>query len=75
MKAEGKMRAAANAEARERKMKESYEDFDPFDDEGREEPAAVPRGDVPGSEEEEVPAVLRDVAVGGKTQALRFKFL
>jgi len=75
MKAEGKLQAANNAEARERTMRKSYEKHvDPFGDEGAEVPEAVPAGDAEGSEEDWVQPLRMDVAEDDKTRALRMKF-
>jgi len=75
MKAEGKLKAAANSEARERTMQKSREaDFDPFDIPGAEVPEAIPLGYAPAGEEEGVYPVRVDVAGNNKTAALRRKF-
>lgn len=78
-KAEGKLRAATNAEARERANKKSYEHLlDPFPEDGVEPEAPAPdadRGnDVPPSEEERMRALRLDVAPSNKTLAQRAKF-
>lgn len=75
MKAEGKLKAAANSEARERTMQKSREtDPDPFDFDRVEVEEVVPLGYAPASEEEALPAVRLDVARDHKTLALRHKF-
>jgi len=74
-KAEGKLKAAANAEARERTMRKSYDaDLDPFAAPGDEIEAILPVSDAPAGEEEEVQPVRLDVAPDYKTIALRRKF-
>ena len=79
MKAEGKLRAANNAEARERANKRSYEHLlDPLDEAGL-EPEAPARhpdsgNDAPPSEAERVSAMRLGVAVSPKTLAQRAKF-
>ena len=76
LKAEGKLQAANNAEARTRTMKKAYEKFvDPFDPEGEEIEAAVLPDDAERGEEEGVPALRLDVAENNKAQALRAKWL
>jgi len=82
MKAQGKLKAAANAEARERTMKKAYEDrIDDFDSNSvhtlsEEEVADIRRRDAQGSQEEQVHPVHLDVApVDKKAYALRAKFL
>jgi len=78
-KAEGKLRAANNAEARERANKRSYEHLiDPLDEVG-DQPEAPARGphseiDAAPSEEERVHALRLDVAPTNKTLAQRAKF-
>jgi len=77
MKAEGKLHAASNAEARTRTMKKSFED-DPFtdsDSEGNDIPAGIPPGDVEAGEESEVFPVPLAMAHNDKTYAMRAKFL
>ena len=76
LRAEGKLKAAANAEARERTMRKTYgREADPFADEseGVEAPAA-PAGDDEGSEEKRVPDLLVGMAPDSKANALRQKF-
>lgn len=79
MKAEGKLRAANNAEARERANKRSYEHLlDPLDEIGL-APEAAGRhpdsgNDAPPSEAERVSALRLDVAPSLKTLAQRAKF-
>ena len=76
MKAEGKLKAAANSEARERTMqKRLADDFDPFLREGEEIEATIPQGDAPGGAPEEMLPVRLDVApITQKQLALRHKF-
>lgn len=58
LKADGKLKAAANAEARERQLKKSYEkQFDPLNPDGDEAP--------------ERPPVLPDYAAGGEAQGMQ----
>jgi len=74
-KAEGKLKAAANSEARERTMRKTYEnDVDPFGDDSEEVEAVFPVGDVAAGEEEGLPAVRMDVAPDYKAIALSRKF-
>jgi len=79
LKAEGKHRAANNAEARERQMKKSYEHLiDPFPEAGV-EPEAPGRhpdiiDDATPSEAERVHALRLDVAPNNKALAQRAKF-
>ena len=79
LKAEGKLRAANNAEARERVLKKTYEHLvDPFPEES--EPAeALARDpsanhDAAPSEAEGLSPVRLDVAPSNKTLAQRAKF-
>ena len=79
MKAEGKLRAANNAEARERANKKSYEHLlDPFPEEGvePETPTRYASGnhDAPPGEAERLQAMRLDVAPSNKTLAQRAKF-
>jgi len=79
LKAEGKLNASNNAEARARTMKKAYEThFDPFDEDGQE---AIPAGghqlsipDATGSEEEIVYPVHMGVAPDNRTSRLRAKW-
>ena len=78
-KAEGKLRAANNAEARERANKKSYEHLlDPLAEEGVEvlETSAGPvrLHDAPPGDAQGVPAVRVDVAPSNKALAQRAKF-
>ena len=80
MKAEGKLKAAANSEARERTMRKSYEKhLDPFDPDGEEEVRPVgevlPDRDVWLGEPEGVSAVRVGVESDYKQAALRHKFM
>jgi len=80
MKADSKLKASNNAEARTRVMKKSYESFA---DEGltdRETEIAqevfqhIPDGNVAPSRAEPMPAMLEDVAQNDKAAAVRMKF-
>ncbi len=75
-KAEGKLKAAANAEARTRTMVKSYEnDLDPFGEDRVEIPERLPEVDADGFLAEEVLPMPESVAVESKKQyALRAKF-
>lgn len=75
-KAEGKLKAAANAEARERTMQKRYEaDFDPFGPHGEEEGPAVPEDDAEvGYPEEVQPVHLGVEAESPRQLRLRYKF-
>ena len=79
LKAEGKHRAANNAEARERANRKSYEHLlDPLAEDG-EQPEAAARDavdvhDVAAGEAEGLPPVRLDVAPSNKTLAQRAKF-
>jgi len=75
-KAEGKLKAAANAEARERTMQKRLADeFDPFNPDRPEVEAAVSEGDVEGGDEEEVqPVHMGMETISPKEYALRAKF-
>jgi len=79
LKAEGKLRAANNAEARERALKKTYEHLiDPFPEGGEQPEAAGPdaggNNDAPRGETEGVQPVRVDVAPSNKTLAQRAKF-
>lgn len=78
LKAEGKLKAAANAEARERQLKKSYErDVDPLDPDSEKgpPPAAIHDDDVEAGKEERVRALRLDVApLNSKTAAVRAKW-
>jgi len=77
LKAEGKLKAAANAEARERTMaRKRFEesDTDPFDDDREEEQEALPEGYAEAGYPEEMHAVPVGVETNSKAHALRFKF-
>ncbi len=75
-KAEGKLKAAANAEARTRTMARNYEsDADPFVDDREEVAAPLPEGDAPVSDPEGMHFLPVGVAPESKKQyALRHKF-
>jgi len=79
LKAEGKLRAATNAEARERANKKSYEHLiDPFPEDGVEPEPEAPfkllSDDAARSEAERVQALRLDVAPNNKALAQRAKF-
>ena len=78
LKAEGKLKAANNSEARERQLKKSYDiRTDPLYAEGEEpeaEGAPVLPGDADGGEAERLQALRLDVAPDRKQAALRFKW-
>jgi len=75
-KAEGKLKAAANAEARERTMVKSYEnELDPFSDDSEELQERIPPVDAEVSYQEEVQPMHLGVAPESKkAYALRAKF-
>ena len=75
-KAEGKLKASLNAEARERTMqKRLADDFDPFLAPGEEIEATVPEGDAEAGDPEEVlPLHLGVETITPKEQRLRMKF-
>lgn len=80
MKAEGKLKAAANSEARERHQRQKYEDLiGGFDPEGQgvvqEDGAAVQPGDVEGSETEGMHVMSVGMAPNKKAHALRAKWM
>jgi len=79
MKAEGKLQAANNAEARTRTMKKSYERFiDPLDPDSQEEVPQdrdqLPLGDAYPGLPEEVQPLHMGVASDDKAPALSAKF-
>lgn len=77
LKAEGKLKAASNAEARERQLKRSYERADAFAPEGEERQEgrdAVLAVDAPGGEAEAVQPLHLDVARNNKAHAQRAKW-
>lgn len=77
LKADGKLKAASNAEARERQLKKSYErDLDPFDPDGQEgskEDSVLPV-DAPAGEAEGVRPVRMGVAPNSKARAVKAKW-
>jgi len=78
-KAEGKLGAARNAEARERVNKKSYEHLlDPLAEIGEQPETSMGSADIvhdaPASEEERLHALRLDVAPTNKTLAQRAKF-
>jgi len=77
LKAEGKHKAANNAEARERALKRSYEkNIEGFDIDGEEStgPEGVPPVYVAPGESERVPPVRLAVAANNKTAAITAKW-
>ena len=76
MKAEGKLKAASNAEARERTMQKRLGDeSDPFLAAGEEIEATVPAGDAAiGDTEEVLPLHMGVETITPKEQRLRMKF-
>jgi len=77
LKADGKLKAASNAEARERQLKRSYErDLDPFDEAGNEGSKADPvrTVDAPGGEAEGLPPVRLALATNDKSHAIAAKW-
>jgi len=77
LKAEGKLKAASNAEARERQLKRSYEsrldDIDPHGDPAS-QVETVLGNDAAGSEAAGVHPLRLDVAPDNKALAVRAKF-
>jgi len=75
-KAEGKLKAAANSEARERTMRKAYEnELDPFGEDREELQEAFQEGDAEiGYPEEVLPVRMGVEAISKKQQALRMKF-
>lgn len=77
LKAEGKAKAAANAEARERQLKKSYEaNIDSFDEVGDPGSGSSPilPDHVEASEEERLSSMHLGLAPNNKTAALAHKF-
>lgn len=78
LQADGKLKAAKNAEARERQLKRSYENhlLDPINADGEEgtEPPAVLPVDAQAGEAERLHSLRLDVAPTGKALAVRAKF-
>lgn len=77
LKAEGKAKAAANAEARERQLKKSYEaNLDTFDPDGEAGSGKSPilPDDVEAGETERMSALRLDVAPDNKALAVRAKW-
>lgn len=77
LKADGKLKAAASAEARERQLKKANERFaDPFREDGVDEAAAAPvlPEHVAGGETEGMQPVRVALAPTGKAFAVRAKF-
>jgi len=76
LKAEGKLQAANNSEARERTMRKSYEKFiDPLDEDSEEGFSGVRPGDAEGGESEGVLPLSVDLApVDRKATAMNFKY-
>jgi len=78
LKADGKLKAAASAEARERQLKKANDRVaDPLDPDGVEEPERgvyVLSNDAQASKASGVPAVHMALATNSKAQAVRAKF-
>ena len=75
LKADSTLKSAANAESRSRTMVRHAEKLvDPFDEESDEVPEAVPGGDDPRIETEEVLQVPLGLATNNKAEALRAKW-
>lgn len=77
LEAKGKLRAASNAEARERQLKKSYEaNLDPLDPDGDAGSAQSPilPDDAEPSDTEKVQALRLDVAPDPKAAALNHKW-
>jgi len=75
LKADSTLKASSNAESRSRTMLRHAEKLsDPLGLEGEDEREAVPAGDVPRGEEEEVQPVPLGLAISPKEYALRAKF-
>jgi len=77
MKADSKLKAAANAEARERHLRKKNEEaaLDPFDEAGAPGETALPLGDVEAGEEEGLHVLRMELAPNSKAYALRAKWL
>jgi len=75
-KAEGKLKAAANAEARERTMQKAHQnESDPFPDDSEEGEAAIQESDVEaGYPEEVLPLRVGVETESKKAYAIRAKF-
>ena len=77
LKADGKLKAAASAEQRERQLKKANDrlsvEFDPASEEGQ-EPAPVPSDDAQRGEGQGVPAVRLALATNNKAHAVRTKW-
>jgi len=79
LRAEGKLKAASNAEARERQLKKSYErGIDPFpevgDGEAAIEPNTVLADNAAASEAERLQTMRVDVAPNHKATAVNYKW-
>jgi len=77
LKAEGKFKAANNAEARERQLKKANDRLaDPFREDGEEgsEPATIQPDHAPASEAQRVRALPLVLAPNNKAHAVRAKF-
>jgi len=76
LKAEGKLKAANNSEARERHQREKHErDFDPFPEDSEEIERRVQDFDAEGVEAEEVLPLHLGLETNSKAHALRAKWL
>jgi len=77
LKADGKLKAAASAEQRERQLKKANDRLaDPFREDGEEgtEPAPIQPDYVTAGEAPRVPPLHLDVATNNKAHAVRAKF-
>ncbi len=76
LQADGKLKAARNAEARERQIKRSYENhlLDPSDSDGERAEEALPPNHAQAGEEEGLRPLRLDVAPSNKAAAVRAKF-
>ncbi len=78
LKAEGKLKAASNSEARERQLKRSYENsiVGPLDEDGEQgsEAQAVHEDDVAGGRAARLPPLRLDVAPNNKAVAIAAKW-
>jgi len=76
LKAEGKLKAAANAEARERHQRQKRDaDFDPFLDDREEIEEALPESDAPLGDPEELQPMRMGLETNSKAHALRAKWM
>jgi len=76
MKAEGKLKAASNAEARERHQRRQYEaELDPFSEDSEEVQRRLQDVDAEGLQEEEVQPLHLGLETNSKAHALRAKWM